>query len=126
MARRSLSVMAVTWVSGFPNSKASDRANLLHHLVLGLVRSCWSLGDRLKVRLNGAEMRGGRCKPRFRAFGRTWANVGRFLGALRGRRTRRIGAFELQTATLTKFISARSGLSRECSEDHHTCLASLA
>jgi len=27
-------------------------------------------GERLKVPMNGAEMRRGRCKPRFRAFGR--------------------------------------------------------
>src|ERR1019366_3353391 len=32
--------------------------------------------------LNGAEMRRGRCKPRFRAPGRNVGNVGRFPGAL--------------------------------------------
>ena len=32
-----------------------------------------ALGERLKVLQNGAEIRRGRCKPRFRAYGR---NVG--------------------------------------------------
>jgi len=43
-------------------------------------------------------MRCGRCKPRFRAFGRNVGNVGRFPGTLGGRRTLRIGNFELQSA----------------------------